>query len=268
MKRCSRGLALAILIVAAAFIVPITDACAEQQGRGVPILLYHRFGPVVADSMTITTAVFEDQLAWLRAHDYQIIPLRTLVESLGNHQITVAPHSVVITADDGHKSVYTDMFPLIVRYHIPITLFIYPSAISNASYAMTWAQLAEMSHSGLVDIQSHTYWHPNFNHERARLSPDAYRAFVMSQFTRSKQVLERQFGSEVDLLAWPFGIHDDQLDQWATEAGYKAALTLQRAPASRASRLLALPRYLMTDADGGPRFAAIIEGSGAHGGTP
>ena len=37
----------------------------------------------------------------------------------------------------------------------------------------TWAQLAEMKASGLVDIQSHTFWHPNFNVEKKRLAPDA-----------------------------------------------------------------------------------------------
>ena len=43
-----------------------------------------------------------------------------------------------------HTRITPDMFPLIQRLKIPVTLFIYPSAISNADYAMTWAQLAEM----------------------------------------------------------------------------------------------------------------------------
>jgi hypothetical protein len=70
---------------------------------------------------------------------------------------------VAITVDDGHRSVYTDLYPRIVRLRQPVTLFIYPSAISNAPYALTWAKLSEMARSGLVDEQSHTYWHPNFH---------------------------------------------------------------------------------------------------------
>lgn len=54
------------------------------------------------------------------------------------------------------------MFPLLKKYQIPATLFIYPSAISNASYALTWDQLKEMKETGLIDVQSHTFWHPNF----------------------------------------------------------------------------------------------------------
>jgi peptidoglycan/xylan/chitin deacetylase (PgdA/CDA1 family) len=44
---------------------------------------------------------------------------------------------VAITVDDGHLSVYTELYPLILKHRPPVTLFIYPSAISNASYALT-----------------------------------------------------------------------------------------------------------------------------------
>ena len=259
---------LALLGAVATVIAPLSDVYAQQRSAEVPILVYHRFGPTVADMMTVTTAVFEEQLAWLRDHQYQIIPLGSLVSSLRDPSAPIPEHVVAVTADDGHKSVYTEMFPLIKRYRFAVTLFIYPSAISNASYALTWEQLAEMIKTGLVDVQSHTYWHPNFRHERARLSPDDYRTFVMTQLTRSKQVLERHFGGSVDMLAWPFGIFDPELEQWAALAGYRAAFTLERSAATRGSDPLALPRYLMTDLDRGARFAAILGDSARSGAKP
>jgi peptidoglycan/xylan/chitin deacetylase (PgdA/CDA1 family) len=258
---------LAVLLAVAALTGPFACASAEESGR-VPILVYHRFGEIVTDSMTVRTATFAAQLEWLTSHHYRIIPLRRLIDLLSDRQAALPPRAVVITADDGHESVYREMLPEIQRYRIPVTLFIYPSAISNASYAMTWDQLAQLASLGLVDIQSHTYWHPNFNHERAKLAPNAYRAFVSTQFARSKQVLEGKLRGKVDLLAWPFGIHDPELEHWASEAGYKAAFTLQRLPASHASSLLALPRYLVTDADNGARFAALIENATSPGDAP
>jgi Predicted xylanase/chitin deacetylase len=103
---------------------------------------------------------------------------------------------VVVVADDGHRSVYTDLFPLIKRFQIPVTLFIYPSAISNPSapYAMTWEQLAEVKASGLVDIQSHTFWHPNFKVDKKRLAPAAYEKLVQDQLVKSKTVLDQRLG--------------------------------------------------------------------------
>ena len=56
-------------------------ASADEQVT-VPVLCYHRFGPTVADSMTVTTKVFESQLQWLKDHQYTVIPLRTLVNYL------------------------------------------------------------------------------------------------------------------------------------------------------------------------------------------
>lgn len=227
----------------------------------VPILLYHRLGPVSPEEMTVTTPVFEAQLKLIQERDYKVIPLSQLLAALGDSSLPMPERAVVLTVDDGHRTVYSDMFPLIRRLKIPVTLFIYPSAISNADYAMTWAQLAEMKASGLVDIQSHTFWHPNFNVEKKRLAPAAYEKFVQDQLVKSKAVLEQRLGGKVDLLAWPFGIHDDQLAQWAQAAGYAAAFTIERRPVTRSDRIMALPRFIVTDLDRGNRFVSLLGAS-------
>ncbi len=224
----------------------------------VPILLYHRLGPVSPEEMTVTTPVFEAQLKLIQERGHKVIPLTQLLAALGDSALPMPERAVVLTVDDGHRTVYSDMFPLIQRLKIPVTLFIYPSAISNADYAMTWAQLAEMKASGLVDIQSHTFWHPNFNVEKKRLAPAAYEKFVQDQLVKSKAVLEQRLGGKVDLLAWPFGIHDDQLAQWAQAAGYVAAFTIERRPVTRSDRIMALPRFIVTDLDRGNRFVSLL----------
>jgi peptidoglycan/xylan/chitin deacetylase (PgdA/CDA1 family) len=224
----------------------------------VPILLYHRLGPVASDEMTVTTPVFEAQLRLIQERGYKVIPLSQLLAALSDSALPMPERAVVLTVDDGHRTVHSDMFPLIRRLGIPVTLFIYPSAISNADYALTWAQLAEMKASGLVDVQSHTFWHPNFNVERKRLAPPAYEKFVNDQFMKSRSVLEQRLGGRVDLLAWPFGIHDDQLEQWARSAGYVAAFTIERRPVTRSDRMMALPRFIVTDLDRGNRFVSLL----------
>ncbi|MGA7949355.1 MAG: polysaccharide deacetylase family protein [Thiobacillaceae bacterium] len=224
----------------------------------IPILVYHRFGPQVTDSMMVRTDVFEAQLRQIEQAGYRVIPLRQLVDHLVAHVPPAPAHSVVITVDDGHRSVYTELLPTVRRHHIPVTLFIYPSAISNASYAMTWEQLAELRATGLFDIQSHTYWHPNFFRERQRLDPERYTRFVDMQLTRSKAVLEKRLNERVDLLAWPFGLQDAGLRARAARDGYIAAFTLDRRLARSDDDPLALPRYLITDADRPAAFAAIL----------
>lgn len=222
------------------------------------ILLYHRFGPVVHDAMTVKTATFRTQLQYLREHKYPIIPLRTLVDHLLGKGSPPPAHAVVITVDDGHASVMTEMLPVVREYRVPVTLFIYPSAISNAAYAMKWDQLAELSRTGLFEIQSHTYWHPNFKMEKRRLSPEAYRSFVTLQFTKPRTVLRDKAGVDATMLAWPFGIYDDELIAAASQSGYVAGFTLDRRVVTERERMMALPRFLVLDSDAGGRFAAML----------
>ncbi len=226
----------------------------------VPILLYHRFGPTVADGMTVTTPVFESHLKYLKENGYTVIPLRRLVEFLLRKGPPPPPRSVVIAADDGHKTVYSDMFPLVKRYRIPITLFIYPSAISNASYAMTWDQLRELEKSGLFDIESHTYWHPNFRKDKRRMGATEYEKSVEMQLRKSKERLERELGMKVDMLAWPFGIYDEDLISRARTDGYIAGFTIERHHAGPSDNVMALPRYIVVNADRGRVFERLLRG--------
>jgi peptidoglycan/xylan/chitin deacetylase (PgdA/CDA1 family) len=246
------GLVFALLLCA------LTVATSANDDIEVPILVYHRFGPVVADSMTVTTAVFASHLHDLQENGYTVIPLSQFVTYRLGNAPPLPSRAVVITVDDAHRSVYTEMLPLVKQYRIPVTLFVYPSAVSNASYAMTWQQLAEVQGTGFFDIQSHTYWHPNFHQEKKRLPPAAYDKLVDMQLTKSKDILQRELGIRVDMLAWPFGIYDDDLIKTAVAAGYIAAVTLDRHHASLSDPLMALPRYLMTDADRGKVFARLL----------
>jgi peptidoglycan/xylan/chitin deacetylase (PgdA/CDA1 family) len=254
------ALVFSVALLALAF-CPATAPAADEEAS-VPVLCYHRFGPTVADSMTVTTKVFEAQVKWLKDNGYTVIPLRTLVNYLLGQGEAPPPKSVVITADDAHKTVYTEMWPVVRKYKIPVTLFIYPSCVSNpkAPYAMTWEQLAELKKTGLFDMQSHTYWHPNFKKEKKKLKPEEYQKLVDTQLRKSKNFLEKKFDTKVDVLAWPFGIYDDELEKDATKAGYAVAFSIDRRHAKKSEKIMAQPRYLMVNGDGTKNFAAIITG--------
>ena len=252
-----RRLQLAALALAiCAPLVAMPGRAVGQTPAGAAILVYHRFGPT-AGSTTVSDAALDEQLGWLASHA-RVVPLRSVVEALRAGETSADRPCEAITADDGHSSIYTDLYPRILRYRLPITLFIYPSAISNASYALTWSQLMEMASSGLVDVQSHTYWHPNFQHEKAHRSPPAYREFVDMQLSRSRQVLEAHIGRPVDMLAWPFAIHDQELDAAAVQAGYSIGFVLGNRAARPDTDMLALPRFWVSDSDRPVRLAAML----------
>lgn len=248
------SLLIAVIVAAA-----LQLGSAHAAGPAVVVLVYHRLGPVRSDSMTVTTEHFKQQLKLLCENHYSVIPLARLVAwRLGK---TPAPpaRSVVLTFDDGHESVYQYARAVIAENRLPVTLFIYPSCISNASYALTWDQLSELTSTPLFAVESHTYWHPNFKQESKKLDEGAYKKFVDVQLRRSRDVLEERLHRPIDLLAWPFGIYDPFLISRATAAGYQAAFTIDCRAATMADPVMALPRCLVSDEYVGSRFLRFID---------
>jgi hypothetical protein len=226
----------------------------------MPVLLYHRFEAHGASTpWTVKTGRFEAQVRWLLANGYTISALRS---GLSDHPVAapVAAPALAITVDDGDRSVYTEMFPLIVRYRIPVTLFIYPYAISLSPSALTWDHLREMVESGFVDVQFHTLSHPDFSYERGRRNPGDFRAFVSFELNHWRDKVEQQLGTCVDMLAWPFGIYDDELLAEAERSGYLAAFAVKLKSARDYGRF-SRPRLSISNRDEGKSLGERIRSS-------
>lgn len=229
--------------------------------RNIPILCYHNFNPTLPGSMNLTPAKLEAQIKWLKDNGFTVIPLKTAVAYLEGKNVSLPAKPVVITADDGWKSVYTYLYPLAKKYNVPITLFIYPQTISSGKNAMTWAQLKILQESGLFTVESHTYWHPNFKKEKRKRSSESYQNFVLEQLKKSKDELETHLGTKVTLLAWPFGIYNAELEAFAKRAGYEMAFTIDARYANRSFRPMAQPRFMIVDDYSMKAFARIMNAS-------
>jgi peptidoglycan/xylan/chitin deacetylase (PgdA/CDA1 family) len=234
-----------------------SGAFANTAAAPVPVLVYHRFGAEAVDSMTVRLATFRAHLDVLRSLDCRVVPMQDFLDwQAGRRELP--PRAVVLTADDAHRSQFEHMAPLLEPLGWEVTVFVYPSAVSNASYAMTWEQLRALQATGRYRIESHTFWHPNFAQERRRLAPDAFERLAREQMVRSRERLQRELGRPVRLLAWPFGVADEGLQGLAREVGYEAAFSLGNRRAGRNADRFAVPRYLVTEAMGPAQLRAVL----------
>ncbi|WP_061958535.1 polysaccharide deacetylase family protein [Cupriavidus pauculus] len=254
------GIALATSLM---FATP--SGCAQElpSHRPIPILVYHRFADTVDDPMTVRLDNFRSHLRAIRHAGFRVVPLADVLVWYRGEPNALPERSVAITIDDGHRSVFEALRPMLraMPSPVPVTVFVYPSAISNASYAMTWDELISMKKDGNFSIESHTYWHPNFRSERAKRDGADYQSFVLDQFKRARTIIASKTGTPPTLLAWPFGIHDAELEGLATKAGYVAAFTIEARPVSRSESIMALPRYLITDQCGEECIWEILRGT-------
>lgn len=238
-------------------VIAIPCATFADNAINIPILCYHNFNPTKPGSMTVAPKKLEEQVKWLKDNGFTFIPLKEAVEYLQGKRASLPAKSIVLTADDGWQSQYTYLLPLVRKYNIPVTLFIYPETISHGKNAMTWDELKELQRIGLVDIEGHTYSHPNFKQEKKRLSPAAYEKFVNTELANSKKILEEKLGTKVTLLAWPFGIYDDYLEQAAQKAGYVMAFSIDHRTANKTHKSMAQPRFMIVEPQSEKSFAAI-----------
>ena len=124
----------------------------------VPVLMYH----AVSDDLWgywdlfVSPKTMEEQLSYLQENGYQTI----WFEDLSHIEDYEKP--VILTFDDGYDDNYTELFPLLQKYNAKATIFVIPKAIGTP-HKMTAEQVYELSQSGLVSIQSHTYSHGNLS---------------------------------------------------------------------------------------------------------
>ena len=141
---------------------------------GVPVLMYHEFvtqedldSGIAFDEYAIYYHEFEHDLQWLQQNGYTTITVRELALYL-NGQGEMPEKPVILTIDDGKLGVYKNAFPLLQKYNMKAVLAVIGIEIHTASEApelrsespapyCTWAELAEMSASGHVEIASHSY---------------------------------------------------------------------------------------------------------------
>ena len=66
----------------------------SERSSAVPILVYHRFGPVAVNDMTVTTARFQAQTRQLVHGGHTVIPLRRLVAYLLGARAAAMPGAI------------------------------------------------------------------------------------------------------------------------------------------------------------------------------
>ena len=192
----------------------------------IPILTYHRFGKKSKSSLSVPPQVFEQQIAYLKKNGYRVIPLSDLIAFMQFH--TALPKkAVVITIDDGYRSVYDIAFPILKKYGFTATLFIYADFIGVPGSSVTWEQLKEMKSNGF-EVGSHTLSHCNLTKKRKGESEESYMERINKELVLSKQLIDKKLHQDTVAIAFPYGAYNQKVLGLCEKAGYKLGLSVNR----------------------------------------
>jgi peptidoglycan/xylan/chitin deacetylase (PgdA/CDA1 family) len=189
----------------------------------VPILCYHRVGNSTT-RMTVSTAAFAEQLEWLAKNDYRVLRLQDVAAFIEGKQALPA-RSVVLTFDDGYESYYRYAYPLLRKHAFPATVFLYSDFV-GAGDALTWAQMQEMTASGLIDIQAHSKTHANLINRIRDESDAAYRQRVDAEARVPRDLIERRLKLPVKDFAYPYGDANEAVLEALGRNGYRLGVTV------------------------------------------
>ena len=100
------------------------------------ILMYHNFsGPNGTDPDALNVEGIRRQFTYLRQH-FRVVPLLQLAEQLATGR-TLDRYMVVLTIDDGRRSCYEFLFPLLQEFGLPATFFVVSSFIRGEDWIWT-----------------------------------------------------------------------------------------------------------------------------------
>lgn len=166
--------------------------------NNLPVFSFHSVKP----------GLLEEQFKYLKENNYDTLDSKSLSEIITRKK-KGKRNSVVLTFDDGRKSLWTTAYPLLKKYNFKAISFIVPSIIKEkeaksptleAVWAgklslkdienieseiplCNWNEINEMHKSGLVDFQSHSLFHASVFTERTLvdfLNPEFKPSFLNS----------------------------------------------------------------------------------------
>lgn len=264
-RLCALALALCLLPLAAtAGDGPATAASVAVGGERLLVLSYHDIRDDVArkgdpDAYAVSAQNFAAHLDWMSGQGYRPVSLSD-VEAAARGERRLPEKAVLLTFDDGLRSVYTHAFPLLRAYGYPALVAVVTDWVDLASgrqvdYGprpftrddfLTWDQLREMTASGLVEIASHSHdlHHGVVSNPQGNVTPAAitrtydpqaqryeteteYRARIRADLSASCDAIQRELGVRPRAIVWPYAAYSSVSNGIAESLGMTVSFDLE-----------------------------------------
>jgi peptidoglycan/xylan/chitin deacetylase (PgdA/CDA1 family) len=194
------------------------SVCRAQNANNGSVfaLCYHSFLGKDKIPTDVSIHALKDQLNYLKKNGFQFVSLSQLEKGL------ITGHkNILITIDDGNRSILEANEKVFKPMGIKPLLGIYPNIIGKKDYALNWKELKNLSDEGF-DIASHGYYHLLLNDKLYILDKNAF----TNEIFKSKKMLYEKLGRNVDVFIYANGVRNASAKKLLKEAGYKYAFTI------------------------------------------
>jgi len=208
------------------------DQLPGNEGK-IIVLMYHRIVKGEAGNLyERSIANLEKDLIYLKENRIKILTFNDL-GTLSEEGKMPEGNSAIITFDDGDESWYTLVRPLLLKYRIKATFFLWTSMMDHDSF-MAWDEVEDMGNYVLPGGErpfifgSHTCSHQYLFDNKAGFANDSeYNAYLDYELGESRKLIEKHTHGIVSVLSLPFGdgAGDSEIIAAAQRNGYKFVRT-------------------------------------------
>ena len=213
-------------------LISFSTAIAAEDNRILPVLVYHHIQDPVKSDVSCTPSMFEAHMLAIKDAGYTPITIPQTKSFFDGTLPQTIKKPVLITFDDGYESLYHYALPISIKYKIPMTVFIITSRIGQKpqfSRYLSESQIKEMNDSGFWYFGSHSH---DLHTESVRI----YNAFgggkvnplleeLRADLKTSSKCLEKITNVPTEIIAWPYGNHNEEYSVIAKAVGYKMHFT-------------------------------------------
>ncbi|TCP12444.1 biofilm PGA synthesis lipoprotein PgaB [Crenobacter luteus] len=261
-----------LCLIAALGIAPFVPA---QAASKLIALCYHEVvhNQPPSDPFAVDTRSLVDHLEWLRAHGYTFVGMNdVLAEREGRRPLP--EKAVLLTFDDGYRSLYKHVFPILKLYKAPAVVALVGGWLEEAKGAeipgtrlvredfLMPEEIREMQASGLIEFANHSHdlhrgilANPQGNVQPAatalRFEGTRYESLadqqrrVATDLARNNATIEKLTGKKPRIMVWPYGSYSQPLLEIARRNGMPITLTLNDGVNERSTPLAELRRVLV-----------------------
>ncbi|MCB1093822.1 MAG: polysaccharide deacetylase family protein, partial [Verrucomicrobiae bacterium] len=119
-----------------AFALPTDDPTIPDDGVRVSVLGYHDFSPNLPETaMRISTEKFRQQMQTIRQLGIPVISMADFI-AWKNGERDIPQKAILITIDDGWKTVYEEAYPVLKEFGYPFTVYLYKQYVDGGGKAL------------------------------------------------------------------------------------------------------------------------------------
>ena len=244
----------------------LAGALQPRRRTGCAYLIYHSVNGQLPIELDLAPPLLERQLRYL-AQTGRVISYVAALACL-QRALPCAADNYVLTFDDGYRDFYTQVYPLLQRWHLPATLFVttgfveervaYPmlSYPNLAVEPVTWEMLGEMAESGLVTLGAHTHTHPVLT----EVSPTQ----IEEELTRPIELFHQRLGIKPQHFCYPRAIWNPTIEKMVARYYESAVIGGGTRATVEHFHPYRIPRLPIRRSDGWRYFQAKVEGQMAN----